>query len=128
MERISGRADAETPSMRNAALVVWISAVISTVVICTMTYRYNMNFDIGVNHGIMSMWYAVVDLPFYVALPLLTAWISGRALRHLSIMRISVTLVVLVIMSYLLIDLHYWRYPSPVLEYSWSDVWSELFK
>ena len=126
MERSHGRKGAETPSIRDRAFIIWLSAGLATVLICTMTYRYNVDFDIGVNHGIMSMWYAVADLPFYVALPMLAAWLLTRALRPLIGMRMLIALLAMALLSYLLIDLHYWRYPSPVLEYSWSDLWSRL--
>ncbi len=111
---------------RRGSAAVWCCAAITSLVILAKTYQYNIDFDIGVNHGIMSLWFIMLDAPFYMILPATGAWALVRLLKPVNWTRALPIIVILGAVGYLLIDLHYWRYPSPVLEESWSDLWSTV--
>lgn len=102
---------------------LWCSLLLLAVlVIC---YRYNLREDIGVNQGIMSLWFILIDLPVYILAflaPSVTLWWLIRKRLHLT----PWVAIVQVLLAFLIIDLHRWRYPSSVSEETLSVFWSYL--
>lgn len=104
-------------------LYLWSSLLLLTVlVIC---YRYNLREDIGVNQGLMSLWFILVDSPVYILAflaPSVTLWWLIRKRLDLS----PWVAIFQILLAFLTIDLHRWRYPSSVSEESLSVFWSYL--
>lgn len=96
--------------------------LLTTLILC---YRYNMHEDIGVNHGIMSLWFILFDTPIYLVafiVPSIALWWLFRKRPSL----IPVAVIVQILLAFLLVDLHRWRYPSSISEGSLSVFWSAL--
>ncbi|MBL7950322.1 MAG: hypothetical protein JNM62_01265 [Flavobacteriales bacterium] len=90
-----------------------------TLVLC---YRYNAQEEIGVNQGIMSLWFMLFDSPLY----LLAFLAPSAALWWLTRKRIGLSALVAMVQLLLVFDLHRWRYPSSVSEQTLSVFWSKL--
>lgn len=101
--------------------VLWTAfLVLATLILC---YRYNVQKDIGVNHGIMSLWFILFDSPIYLLafiMPSILLWLMIR--KRFSL--IVLATIVQVLLAFLIVDLHRWRYPSSVSEDTLSVFWS----
>jgi hypothetical protein len=100
---------------------MWTALVQLTILVAC--YCYNVQEDIGVNHGIMSLWFMFLDSPVYLLAflaPSACLWWLIRSRLGLSIAVATIQLL----LAFLIIDLHRWRYPSSISEGTLSVFWS----
>lgn len=101
--------------------VVWTAFLLLAMLI--LCYRYNVQEDIGVNHGIMSLWFILFDSPVYLVAFIMSSILLWLMIRE-RFSRILLAAIVQVLLALLIVDLHRWRYPSSVSEETLSVFWS----
>ena len=105
----------------------WLLVCGLLVFLCVgyLCYRYNVDYDIGVNHGVMLLWFVSMNLTIYLFLLIAIGWVMWLFRRPTRIWKCAVVLIFSITTS-LIVDLHYYANPSPVLEGSMSVFWSRI--
>lgn len=102
-----------------------MSAILFGLLLAYACYRYNADFGIG-GPAFLQGWPVTTDMILYLGAPLAVTMLLNR-FAPIRTNRLWITALVLqAVTVYILADLHYWRFPAPGLEASYSDLWARL--